>query len=49
MDLLYAFFIAFTLIFFAELGDKTQLLVLSFSNKSTVFPILIGVAIGTFF
>lgn len=49
MDILYAFFITFTLVFFAELGDKTQLLVLSFSNKSRAFPILIGVAIGTFF
>lgn len=49
MNLFYAFFIAFCLVFFAELGDKTQLLVLSFSNKSRAFPILLGVALGTFF
>lgn len=49
MDWFYSFFIAFSLVFFSELGDKTQLLVLSFSNKSKTFPILFGVAIGTFF
>ena len=30
-------------------GDKTQLLVLSFSSKSRVYKILLGVAIGSFF
>ncbi len=48
MELLYPFFIAFTLIFFSELGDKTQLLVLSFSSKNKAKNILLGVAIGTF-
>lgn len=37
------------LVFFSELGDKTQLLVLSFSTKNRVKHILLGVAIGTFF
>ena len=37
------------LVFFSELGDKTQLLVLSFSTKNKVKNILLGVAIGTFF
>lgn len=49
MEYLYSFFIAFSFIFFSELGDKTQLLVLSFSTKSKIKNILLGVAIGTFF
>ena len=42
------FFIAFILIFISELGDKTQLLVLSFSSKLKTPTILLGVALGTF-
>jgi len=49
MSFLYPFFIAFFLIFLSELGDKTQLLVLSFSSKLKSYTILFGVAIGTFF
>lgn len=49
MNFLYPFFIAFFLIFLSELGDKTQLLVLSFSSKLKSYTILLGVAIGTFF
>lgn len=49
MSFLYPFFIAFFLIFLSELGDKTQLLVLSFSSKLKSYTILLGVAIGTFF
>lgn len=48
MELLYPFLITFTLVFFSELGDKTQLLVLSFSAKNKTRNILLGVAIGTF-
>ncbi len=47
MDFVYTFFIAFMLIFVSELGDKTQLIVLSFSNKLKASRILLGVAIGT--
>lgn len=49
MDFLYPFFIAFLLVFISELGDKTQLLVLSFSTKTKALFILLGVAIGSFF
>lgn len=49
MNLLYPFIISFSMIFFAELGDKTQLLVLSFSTKNRAYKILLGVALGTFF
>lgn len=49
MELMYPFFIAFLLIFISELGDKTQLLVLSFSNKIKPAFILLGVALGSFF
>ncbi len=49
MEWVYPFLITFTLVFFSELGDKTQLLVLSFSTKNKAKNILLGVAIGTFF
>lgn len=49
MELLYPFFISFFLVFVSELGDKTQLLVLSFSNKIKSTSILFGVALGSFF
>ena len=48
MNMFYTLIIAFTIIFFAELGDKTQIMVLSFSTKSKTKNILIGIALGTF-
>lgn len=48
MELLYPFIIAFFLVFVSELGDKTQLLVLSFSSKTKPIMILLGVALGSF-
>lgn len=47
MEYLYAFAISFIFIFFSELGDKTQILVLSFSTKNKASNILLGVALGT--
>lgn len=49
MEYIYPFIISFMLVFFSELGDKTQLLVLSFSTKDKAKNILLGVALGTFF
>ena len=49
MDAFYPFFISFFLIFLSELGDKTQFLFLSFSNKLKAFNILLGVVFGIFF
>ncbi len=49
MEFVYTFFVSFFLVFLSELGDKTQLLVLSFSTKDRAKNILLGVAIGTFF
>ena len=47
MQKLYPFIIAFTLVFVSELGDKTQLLTLSFASKLKTHTILIGVALGS--
>lgn len=47
MEFIYPFVIAFLLIFVSELGDKTQLLVLSFSAKLKAITILLGVALGS--
>ena len=42
------YFSAALLIFFAEMGDKTQFLAMAFATKYPVRKILIGVAIGSF-
>jgi len=47
MQYLYPFIVSFIFIFFSELGDKTQILVLSFSTKNKTTHILLGVALGT--
>ena len=49
MDFFYTLLISFSIVFFSELGDKTQLLVLSFGAKDKAKNILIGVALGTLF
>ena len=47
MQFLYTFIISFIFIFFSELGDKAQILVLSLSGKHKAFNILLGVVLGT--
>ena len=47
MQYLYPFIISFIFIFISELGDKTQILVLSFSTRNKATSILLGVALGT--
>ena len=44
----YTFIIAFIFVFLAELGDKTQILILSFASKVKIYNILLGIAIGSF-
>lgn len=49
LEFIYPLLVSFLLVFISELGDKTQLLVLSFSSKLKTVTILIGVALGSFF
>ena len=49
MEFLYPLFISFILVFISELGDKTQLIALSFSSKLKFYVIILGVALGSFF
>lgn len=46
---MYHIIISFLLVFLSELGDKTQLLVLSFSTKAKTITILLGVGFGSLF
>lgn len=48
MNYLYPLLLSFSIIFFAELGDKTQIMVLSFSTKNKIKNIVFGIALGTF-
>ena len=48
MEIFYPFLVSFSLIFLSELGDKTQIMILSFSAKSKMKNILLGIALGTF-
>ncbi|MBW0105487.1 TMEM165/GDT1 family protein [Pseudonocardia sp. KRD-291] len=44
---LAAFFISFGVIFVAELGDKSQLMALTFATRYKPLPVLIGITIAT--
>ena len=39
---------AFTLIFIAEMGDKTQILAMAFATRYPVKKVLLGIGIGAF-
>jgi len=47
MEWIYPLIVAFSIVFVSELGDKTQILVLSFASKSKTWLILAGVALGS--
>lgn len=49
MLFIYPFIISFIIIFVSELGDKTQLIALSFASKLKTCTILLGVALGSLF
>lgn len=49
LEFLYPLFISFILVFISELGDKTQLIALSFSSKLKFYVIILGVVLGSFF
>jgi putative Ca2+/H+ antiporter (TMEM165/GDT1 family) len=44
---LQAFLLSFGVIFVAELGDKSQLMALTFSTRYKALPVLIGITIAT--
>ncbi len=44
---MHAFFLSFGVIFVAELGDKSQLMALTFATRYRALPILIGITIAT--
>ncbi len=45
MEYISPIFIAFMLVFLSELGDKTQLIAISFSSKMKIYKVLFGVAL----
>src|SRR5689334_17505356 len=46
-DVLAAFLISFGVIFVAELGDKSQLMALTFATRYKTWPVLLGITIAT--
>ncbi|MCW0215596.1 MAG: TMEM165/GDT1 family protein [Pseudonocardia sp.] len=46
-DVLFAFVLSFGVIFVAELGDKSQLMALTFATRYKTWPVLIGITIAT--
>ena len=45
----YPFLISFIMVFIAELGDKTQFLILSFAGRVKTKKIILGIIIGSLF
>ena len=45
--MLSAFFLAFGVIFVAELGDKSQLMALAFATRFRTWPVIIAITIAT--
>ena len=43
----HAFFLSLGVIFVAELGDKSQLMVLAFATRYKTLPVLIGITLAT--
>ncbi|MFN8041015.1 MAG: TMEM165/GDT1 family protein [Acidimicrobiales bacterium] len=42
-----AFFVSFAVIFVAELGDKSQLMALTFATRYRAVPVLVGITVAT--
>ena len=45
--MLSAFFLAFGVIFVAELGDKSQLMALAFATRFRTWPVIVAITIAT--
>ena len=46
-DTLYAFLLSTGVIFVAELGDKSQLMALTFATRYRALPVLVGITVAT--
>src|SRR5688572_4876447 len=44
---LAAFFLSFAVIFVAELGDKSQLMAMTFATRFKTLPVLVGITVAT--
>ena len=44
---MHALLVSFAVIFVAEMGDKSQLMALTFATRYRALPILVGIAIAT--
>jgi putative Ca2+/H+ antiporter (TMEM165/GDT1 family) len=47
MDVLTATLVSFAVIFVAELGDKSQLMALTFATRYKAVPVLVGITVAT--
>ncbi len=44
---MYALILSFAVVFVAELGDKSQLMALTFATRFRAIPVLIGITVAT--